>query len=51
MIKKLNFIDIIKIDASTYYYLIRNKKNKLFFLIMNEIYDILNESLEIKSQL
>ena len=40
MIKKLDFIDIIEIDASTYYHLIRNKKNKLFSLIMNKIYDI-----------
>ena len=40
IIKKLNFIDIVEIDASTYYYLTRNKKNKLFSLIMNKIYDI-----------
>ena len=39
MIKKLDFIDIIKIDVLVYYYLIRNKKNKLFFLTMNKIYD------------
>ena len=38
-IQKLNFIDIVEIDAFAYYYLIRNKENKLFFLIMNEIYD------------
>ena len=31
MIKKFNFIDIIEINASIYYYLIQNKKNKLFF--------------------
>ena len=47
MIKKLNFIDIIKINVSTYYYLIRNKENKLFFLIMNKIYNIFNEFFEI----
>ena len=47
MIKKLNFIDIVKINASIYYYLIRNKKNKLFSLIMNKIYDIFNKSFEI----
>ena len=41
MIKKSDFIDIAKIDASTYYYLTRNKKNKLFSLTMNEIYDTL----------
>ena len=47
MIKKFDFIDIIKIDASTYYHLIRNKKNKLFFLTMNKIYDIFNKPLEV----
>ena len=51
MIKKFNLIDIIKIDESIYYHLIRNKKNKLFSLIMNEIYDIFNEFFEIISQL
>ena len=51
IIKKSDFIDIIKIDASTYYYLIRNKKNKLFSLTMNKIYDIFNESFEVISQL
>ena len=43
LIKKFNFIDIVEIDISIYYYLTRNKKNKLFFLIMNKIYDILYE--------
>ena len=47
IIKKLNFINIIKINISIYYYLIRNKKNKLFSLIINEIYDIFNELFEI----
>ena len=51
MIKKFNFIDIIKIDVSIYYYLIRNKKNKLFSLIINEIYDIFNKSFKIILQL
>ena len=37
MIKKFNLIDIIKTNASIYYYLTRNKKNKLFSLIINEI--------------
>ena len=49
IIKKLNLIDIIKINASTYYYLTRNKKNKLFFLTINKIYDIFNEPSEIIS--
>ena len=51
MIKKSDLIDIVEINASIYYYLIRNKKNKLFSLIINEIYDILNEPFEIVSQL
>ena len=51
MIKKFDFIDIIKIDVSIYYHLIRNKKNKLFSLIINEIYNIFNEFFEIISQL
>ena len=51
MIEKLNFINIVKINTSTYYYLIRNKKNNLFSLIINEIYDIFNEFPEIISQL
>ena len=51
MIKKLDFIDIIKINTSIYYHLARNKKNKLFSLIINEIYDIFNEFLEIILQL
>ena len=51
MIKKLDFIDIIKINASIYYHLTRNKENKLFSLIMNKIYNILNEPFEVISQL
>ena len=49
MIKKLDFINIIKINASIYYYLIRNKENKLFSLTMNEIYDIFNKFFKIIS--
>ena len=49
MIKKFNFIDIIEINASIYYYLIQNKENKLFSLIMNEIYNIFNEFFEVIS--
>ena len=41
MIKKFDLIDITKINASIYYYLARNKKNKLFSLIMNKIYNML----------
>ena len=44
MIKKFNLIDIAEINASIYYYLTRNKKNKLFSLTINEIYDTLCES-------
>ena len=46
-IQKFDLIDIVEIDASIYYYLIRNKENKLFSLIMNKIYDTLIQSLEI----
>ena len=49
IIKKSDFIDIVEINASIYYYLIRNKENKFFFLIINEIYDIFNKSFEIIS--
>ena len=31
MIKKLDFINIVKINTLIYYHLIRNKKNKFFF--------------------
>ena len=48
MIKKFNFIDIVEIDASIYYYLIRNKKNKLFSLIINKIYNTLCEPFSIR---
>ena len=50
-IQKLNFIDIIEIDALIYYYLIRNKENKLFSLIMNEICDTLIQFFEVSSQM
>ena len=49
MIKKFNFINIAKINASIYYYLVRNKKNKLFSLTMNEIYDILYKPFSLKT--
>ena len=49
IIKKLDFIDIIEINVSIYYYLIQNKENKFFFLTMNEIYDIFNKFFEIIS--
>ena len=39
MIKKSDLINIAKINVSIYYYLTRNKKNKLFSLTINEIYD------------
>ena len=50
MIKKPDFIDIVEIDISIYHHLTRNKKNKLFFLTINEIYDILNKLSAIISQ-
>ena len=51
IIKKLDLIDIVEIDVSTYYYLIRNKKNKLFSLTINKIYNIFNKPFKIISQL
>ena len=47
MIQKSNFLNIIEIDALAYYYLIRNKENKFFSLIINKIYDTLIKSFEI----
>ena len=47
MIQKFNLLDIIEINVSIYYHLIRNKENKLFSLIINKIYDILIESFEV----
>ena len=46
-IQKSDLIDIAEINASAYYHLIRNKENKLFSLIMNEICDTPIQSLEI----
>ena len=51
MIKKFDFIDIIKINISIYYYLIRKKKKKKLSLIINKIYDIFNKPFEVISQL
>ena len=51
MIKKSDLLNIVEIDALIYYYLIRNKKNKLFSLIINKIYDTLIESFEILSSI
>ena len=48
-IQKSNFLNIVEIDALIYYYLIRNKENKLFSLIMNEIYDTFIKSFEIST--
>ena len=47
IIQKPDLLNIIKIDALIYYYLIRNKENKFFSLIINEIYDTLIKSFEI----
>ena len=49
MIKKFNLIDIIEINVSIYYHLTRNKKNKFFSLIINEIYDTLCEFFSTKT--
>ena len=47
-IQKFNLINIIEIDVFIYYYLIKDKKNKLFSLIINKIYDTLIQSFEIE---
>ena len=47
IIQKFDLLNIIEIDASVYYFLARNKENKLFSLIMNKIYDTLIKSLEV----
>ena len=51
MIQKSDFLNIVEIDVLIYYHLTRSKENKLFSLIMNEIYDTLIESFEILSSI
>ena len=51
MIQKSNLLNIVEIDISIYYYLIRSKENKLFSLTMNKIYDIFIKSFEILSSM
>ena len=51
MIQKFDLLNIIEINVSVYYHLIRSKKNKFFFLIINKIYDTLIEPLEILSSM
>ena len=51
MIQKLNLLNIVEINISIYYYLIRSKKNKLFSLIINKIYDTFIKSFEILSSM
>ena len=51
IIQKSDFLNIIEINVSIYYYLIRSKENKLFSLIINKIYDTLIESFEILSSM
>ena len=46
MIQKFDFLDIAEIDVLIYYYLIRNKENRLFSLTMNKIYNIFIEPFE-----
>ena len=36
---KLESFNIVEIDINFYYHLIRNKDNKLFSIIINEIYN------------
>ena len=51
MVQKSDFLNIIEIDALIYYYLIRNKENRLFSLTINEIYDTFIESFKILSSM
>ena len=51
IIQKFDLFNIVEIGALVYYYLIRNKENKLFSLIMNKIYDIFIKSFEILSSM
>ena len=44
-LSKLEFFNIIEIDINSYYYLIKNKDNKLFFIIINKIYNNLISNL------
>ena len=46
MIQKSNLLNIVEINVLIYYYLTRSKENRLFSLIMNEIYDTLIKSFE-----
>ena len=47
MIQKPDLLNIVEIDISIYYYLVRNKENKLFSLTMNKIYDTFIKFFEI----
>ena len=51
MIQESDLLNIVEIDVLIYYHLARSKENKLFSLIMNEIYDILIKSFEILSSM
>ena len=51
MIQKLDLLNIVEINISIYYHLTRSKENKLFFLIINKIYDTLIKSFEILSSM
>ena len=51
MIQKFDLLNIVEIDALIYYYLARSKKNRLFSLTINEIYDTLIKFFEILSSM
>ena len=38
-VAEFEFLDIVEIDINLYYYLAKNKENRLFFLIINKIYN------------
>ena len=50
-IQKSNLIDIVEINASTYYHLVKNKENKFFSLTINEICDTPIQSFEVSLQM
>ena len=51
MIQKSDLLNIVEINAFIYYHLTRSKKNKLFSLIINEIYDTLIKSFKTLSSM
>ena len=51
MIQEFDLLNVVEINVSTYYYLTRNKKNRLFSLIINKIYNTFIKPLETLSSM